>query len=253
MSSEIDTDDLPWIEAEAFNDANGGDVELEAETFSANPTPKLMPDVGGGFVGLQVTGATDSDQVAATMFYRQAVTDVDKQNLRLWYFDGTKWQPVHDSGGGAPAHNIVGEPGSPNAHAVGEGLNSSFTLTFDNTSSPKVTELSTGVIFTFAISRFGDLNNDDVVDISDLVKMANGLAGNVIVDHRSADVLFDGQFNISDLVTLANFLAGNVKELPLVRSQTKPAGGMTQFSLLNPASINRIVFEMTPGNGAVHR
>src|SRR5262249_49809463 len=83
------TQDMPWIEAELLNDENGGADEIEVDTFSANPTTKRMPDVGGGFVELIVTGAGNTDQVDATIYYRQAVTDADKDLLRLWYFNGT--------------------------------------------------------------------------------------------------------------------------------------------------------------------
>src|SRR5581483_9658714 len=238
VSSQDDSEDDPWIEAEVLNDTNGGDIEMEGETFTANPTAKLMPDVGGGFVGLQVTGASSSDEVTATMFYCKAVTDADKNLLRLWYFKGTKWQPVRDSGGNDPQHNIVGEPGSPNPN--GPDLNSSFTVTFDDTSTPKVTELSSGVVFTFALGQFGDLDFNDQVDIVDLVILANGLAGNVPVDHRSADVLLDGQFNVSDLVTLANRLAGNIPELPVVPTPISPPTGPI-FNLSPKASSNTIV------------
>ncbi len=63
---------------------------------------------------------------------------------------------------------------------------------------------------------YGDINHDGKVDISDLMTMANFLAGNSVIDTNAADVLRDGKVNISDLMTLANYLAGNISNLPVV-------------------------------------
>jgi len=94
-----------------------------------------------------------------------------------------------------------------------------FTLTLDNTSSPKVSEL-TGTVFSATTAIMGDVNGDNVVNVSDLVLMANILAGNFIpttVRKAAADVQQDGtgKITVGDLITLANFLAGNTKTLPV--------------------------------------
>jgi hypothetical protein len=73
-----------------------------------------------------------------------------------------------------------------------------------------VTELGTNGV------HYGDVNGDNVVDIRDLVLLANIIAGNTTAgDMAAADVNFNHQIDISDLVTLANALAGNV-QLPVV-------------------------------------
>jgi hypothetical protein len=92
-------------------------------------------------------------------------------------------------------------------------------VTLDNTSSPKVSEL-TGTVFAATTAIMGDINGDNVVNVTDLLLMANILAGNFTptsVQKDAADVLKDQNNNItvSDLITLANFLAGNTKTLPL--------------------------------------
>jgi hypothetical protein len=63
---------------------------------------------------------------------------------------------------------------------------------------------------------YGDLNHDGKVDVTDLLILANGLAGNTQIDKNAADVLRDGVVSISDLITMANFLAGNISNLPVV-------------------------------------
>ena len=66
---------------------------------------------------------------------------------------------------------------------------------------------------------FGDVNNDHIVNVGDLLSMANFLAGNTSFDspffNRTAcDLNLDGKINVQDLLILANFLAGN-NSLPI--------------------------------------
>jgi len=68
--------------------------------------------------------------------------------------------------------------------------------------------------------KFGDVNTDQSVTVSDLVAVANFIAGNIPQNSPSfnklaADVNQDGVITITDLVVLANFLAGNIPSLPV--------------------------------------
>jgi len=61
---------------------------------------------------------------------------------------------------------------------------------------------------------YGDVNSDHIVNVVDLVAMANFLAGNTPLNSPSfnraaSDLNLDGVVNVADLVSLANFLAGN--------------------------------------------
>ena len=61
---------------------------------------------------------------------------------------------------------------------------------------------------------FGDVNGDHIVNVGDLLAMANFLAGNTSFDsptfsRLACDLNLDGKINVQDLLTLANFLAGN--------------------------------------------
>lgn len=61
---------------------------------------------------------------------------------------------------------------------------------------------------------FGDVNNDHVVNVGDVLSMANFLAGNTTFDspffnRLACDLNLDGKINVQDLLVLANFLAGN--------------------------------------------
>jgi len=68
--------------------------------------------------------------------------------------------------------------------------------------------------------KFGDTNSDQTVTITDLVQVANFIAGNIpqgspFFNKAAADVNQDGLVDITDLVILANFLAGNIPSLPV--------------------------------------
>jgi hypothetical protein len=72
-----------------------------------------------------------------------------------------------------------------------------------------------------AVFKYGDLNFDNILSVSDLIIEANILAGNVMPqDPAPADLNLDGVANVSDLITLANFLAGNIFNLPILQDQT---------------------------------
>jgi hypothetical protein len=71
------------------------------------------------------------------------------------------------------------------------------------------------MIFSSAPGLYGDLNDDQVINVVDLILMANALAGNTAVDKTAADLNQDNKVNINDLINLANYLAGNTGHLPL--------------------------------------
>lgn len=66
------------------------------------------------------------------------------------------------------------------------------------------------------VFRYGDVNFDNSLTISDLITIANIIAGNIVpLDTAPADLNCDGMITIQDQVTLANVLAGNITQLPV--------------------------------------
>jgi hypothetical protein len=106
----------------------------------------------------------------------------------------------------------------------------SFPITVtanDNTGCPSG---SKGYTLVIANVVFGDLNGDNQVTVSDLVILANIIAGNINptpTQKTLGDVFQDGsgQITIQDLVTMANFLAGNIHNLPVVSGPIMNPGG----------------------------
>lgn len=67
--------------------------------------------------------------------------------------------------------------------------------------------------------KYGDLNGDGRVNVTDLAILSNYMAGNThltTIQKGAADVCKDGVINVQDLYVLANFLAGNITQLPVV-------------------------------------
>jgi ASPM-SPD-2-Hydin domain-containing protein/centrosomal CEP192-like protein/dockerin type I repeat protein len=88
------------------------------------------------------------------------------------------------------------------------------------------------------VFKYGDLNFDNMISVSDLLVEANILAGNVIPqDPAPADLNLDGIANVSDLITLANYLAGNIFKLPILQDQT-----LYLFNAGAPVSLSSPVF-----------
>jgi uncharacterized repeat protein (TIGR03803 family) len=111
--------------------------------YTTNPTGVIYFDVGGGFVDLQVTGATAADIATADFYYPNTITGTTETNLTLLYFDGSAWQPVLSSGGVAPAKDTTD-------NLDGTVSGGRFTVVFDNTSTPVITNL-VGTVFTFSL------------------------------------------------------------------------------------------------------
>jgi len=68
-------------------------------------------------------------------------------------------------------------------------------------------------------TRYGDLNGDGFVTVTDLLALSNALVGNVTLtaDQRAAaDVNYDGAVTATDLLVIANYLVGNVHVLPAI-------------------------------------
>ena len=166
-----------------------------------------MIDVGGGYVDLKVTGATPADTLNATLYCGSNVTSANEDKLQLLYFTGAKWAKVRGSANADPIKNTTD-------NQDGTISGGTFGVTFDETSSPKLSQL-TGTIFSITPGLYGDFNNDQTINVVDLIVMANALAGNTTVDKTAADLNQDTKVNVNDLLTLANYLAGNTGHLPI--------------------------------------
>jgi hypothetical protein len=101
----------------------------------------------------------------------------------------------------------------PRAAAItiqAQSMDSTFTSTV------VITELGTNGV------HYGDITGDNVVNVVDLVLLANILAGNTNQGNmQAADVNFDHKVNVLDLLVLANALAGNL-DLPVVVANPSP-------------------------------
>jgi len=117
-------------------------IAVTVATFTENPTSSKIIDAGGGYVDLKVQGADANDSATASFYYPSSLTGAAENSVTLLYFTGTIWAPVISSVGVAPAKDTT-----DNLDGTVSGGRS--TATFDNTSTPKITEL-TGTQFTIA-------------------------------------------------------------------------------------------------------
>jgi hypothetical protein len=93
-----------------------------------------------------------------------------------------------------------------------------------------------------AIFRYGDLSFDNSVTVSDLLILANVLAGNIrTFDPAAADVALTGVIDVQDLGTLANFLAGNIHTLPAIPNQAALFNAGATVTLSPPTFAGQMV------------
>ena len=131
------------VDATLIHDGGAGsNAILYVASYTGNPTASPILDVGGGFVDLKVTAAVSADSVTATFYYPNTITGSDETGLNLLFFNGGGWKLVTGSGGAAPVKDT-------NDDQNGTTSGGTFTVAFDSTSVPTITQL-TGTVFTFS-------------------------------------------------------------------------------------------------------
>ena len=133
---------LPGVAA-TLNNVGGGPATVTAATYATNPTGGALFDAGGGFVDLQVTGSDPADAAEARFYYPTTVSAANEAGLELLYWTGTAWAPVRGSGGAIPDKNAAD-------NLDGSTSGGRFTVTFSDTSTPKITELA-GTVFSSSV------------------------------------------------------------------------------------------------------
>ncbi len=128
--------------AGTVTNAGGSIVTVTAAVYGSNPASGTIFN-DGGFVDLQVTGADADDSLAAKFYYPSTVVGSTEANLFLRYWTGTVWKAVRGSGGTAlPVKNTTD-------NLDGSVSGGRFTVTLDDTSMPKLVDL-TGTVLTVA-------------------------------------------------------------------------------------------------------
>jgi hypothetical protein len=126
------------------NSTGTGEAVIMVANYPGNPTPEpSIVDVGAGYVGVQTLNVDSTDTAAVRFYYPSTVTDDNEAKLNLRYYNGTFWVPVLSSGGVTPQKETVD-------NLDGTVSGGRFSVVFDNTSTPKITELGE-TVFTFAI------------------------------------------------------------------------------------------------------
>jgi uncharacterized repeat protein (TIGR01451 family) len=130
------------VTAATNNTAGSSTMTVNMAVYRSNPTLTTLFNAGA-FFDLQVIGADSTDSVTANFYYPTSIVGAAETNLQLHYWTGAAWALVKSSGGAAPIKDTTD-------NLDGRGVSGGrFTVTFDNTSTPKITEL-TGTVFAVA-------------------------------------------------------------------------------------------------------
>lgn len=130
------------------NNQDAAPLPITLAIYSQNPAPRSFADMGAGYLALRIPGASAAD--SATVVF-----DFPADNLAVYpgtpgfallYFSGSRWAPVLSSGGVPPTLAYTDPFNFPDGNASGN-----FTVVFDNTSTPKITELGNSYVFSFGI------------------------------------------------------------------------------------------------------
>ncbi|HAB19258.1 MAG TPA: hypothetical protein DCE44_22875, partial [Verrucomicrobiales bacterium] len=128
------------VTAVASNNGESQPITLSAVTYSMNPIGVTVPEVGGGYFDLAVFNADAADSTLAAFYYPSAVLGDAEAAMQLLFFNGTAWVPVRSSGNGDPVRDTADDLDST-------ASGGRFSVLFDQSSTPKITEL-VGTVFT---------------------------------------------------------------------------------------------------------
>jgi hypothetical protein len=128
--------------AATLQNTTGSTETLAVATYDQAPSTVSAINVSGQYVDVQVIGATASDSATSYFYYPITTTGTAETDLTLQYFDGSAWQPVLSSGAVTPVKDTTD-------NLDGTTSGGRFTVVFDATSMPQITQL-TGTVFAFA-------------------------------------------------------------------------------------------------------
>jgi hypothetical protein len=201
---------------------------ISVANYSTNPTPVAPTiDVGGQYVDLQVTSVTAADTVTAYFYYPSTITGANADNLQLLYFDGTTWGPVLSSGGTVPVKNET-----PDLNGTVSG--GQFTVVFDNTSTPTITNLS-GTVFTPSIVTIPPVIQSVTPSPAYLTP-----ANNQMVPVTIAVVATD------------QFYPNLVSQILSVTSNEPSTNGTVEWQITGPLTLNLLASRSNTGTGRIY-
>ena len=136
------TEVLSSVAAQAYNSGNSSPLAVTVATYANDPTAGAAFVATSQYVDVQVTGADANDIIDTAIYYTIPTTGTTLDNLELKYYLNGVPTTVVSSGGAAPGKSVV-YYSYPNETSV---ASITFYVRFDNTSTPKITELS-GTVF----------------------------------------------------------------------------------------------------------
>ncbi len=218
----------PGVTATLQN-TGGGPATVTTATYDVKPVGETSFRVSSGqFVDLQISGADSQDVATAVFYYPSTVTGTAENKVKLRYFNGTKWVRVLSSGGFAPVKDTTD-------NLDGTVSGGRFTVVFDSTSKPMITQLN-GTVFGLFDST-PQINSvvgpTDPVPLGTAVTLSVGYA--TVGDPAAASVTFvweDGTETVvaplAEGVATATHLYGGPGVYPVTVRVTDEDGDMAE-------------------------
>ena len=134
ISTPLNQSGQAAVSATVTDPGDPNPVTVSVATYATNPAGGTVIDVGGGYVDLKVVGADANASAIANFYYSSAITGTAEANLSLLYWNESYWAAVSSSGGTYPIKNTTD-------NLDGTVSGGRFTVKFDSTSTPKITDL----------------------------------------------------------------------------------------------------------------
>jgi hypothetical protein len=143
------------------------------------------------------------------------------------YFDGTAWQPVLSSGGTVPVKDTT-----PNLDGTVSG--GRFTVVFDNTSTPEITDLS-GTVFTSSIVTIPPAIQSVTPSPAYLTPTNNQMVPVTIT-----------------VVATDQFYPNPTSQIISVTSNEPPTNGTAEWQITGPLTLNLQASRLNRGTGRIY-
>jgi hypothetical protein len=131
----------PGVSATVQNSGSPEPIIVTTAVYDSLPVDSApVFDVGGGYGDVKVSGADAADSATSHFYYPADLDPAAEAALTLLYFNGSAWVAVLGSGGLMPVKDTTD-------NLDGTTSGGRFTVVFDQTSTPKLTDL-TGTVFT---------------------------------------------------------------------------------------------------------
>ena len=232
--SALGTGGKPSVSVTATNQGSSA-LQVSAATYSGKPatvgTFGFGSSTTASYVDVRVSGADSNSTLTVKLYYPTNITGTVETKLALTYWNGQAFVPVLSTGGAAPVKNTTD-------NLDGTTSGGRFTVTFDATSTPKITDLNGTVMMmapmaTITLGNLTQIYNGSVKTAT-AITTPSGLSVDFLYNGTTLQPTEPGSYSVDAGISDTNYVGAAsgtlVITVPLAQV-VSGNGGNCQFSV----------------------